>query len=354
MRIKPQQTDGYLSKPNDGHVAALIYGPDEGLVRERGRILIANTIGSPPDPMRLTDLTDAELKSDPARLADEAASLALIPGARIVRVRQPSESAAKVVRDVLDAAAAGHLKCDAFILVEAGDLNPRSTLRKLFEDAGNAAAVPCYADDSSTVDAVVGKFLRETNLKIEPGAKQRLIEGLGADRGVTRQELEKLHLYMGSAESGEALTITEAAIDACLAGPPQSAFESLADVVAGGALNDLDSTFERTIAAGLPAITILRSVSSHIQRLHSFAGQIAAGQSADEVVKRARPPIHFKRTGTIRHQLRIWSQGDLERSLSALQETELDCKRTGMPDTLICHRALLSIARRAAVLQRRR
>ena len=90
------------------------------------------------DPFRIAELTPARLKEDPARLADEAAAIALTGGRRAVVVRDASDGVTGAVSGFL-----ADPKGDALVVLEGGELGPRSSLRKLFEGADNAAALVC-------------------------------------------------------------------------------------------------------------------------------------------------------------------------------------------------------------------
>ncbi len=350
MKIKAADADRFLAAPPSHIAAVLIYGPDEGLVRERARAVLTRLCGDPPDPLRASDLTEAVLKADPARLADEAAALSLVPGARAVHVRLGGDGAARIVQAFLKDVEAGALKPDAFVVIEAGDLGPRSALRKAAEEAPNAGSVPCYTDDARAIAGLVRASLKDEGLGIEPAALDLLTQRLGADRGVSRQEIEKLALYKGS--SGGTVTLDD--VEACLPADMDNAADMLADQVAGGDLNDFDRAYGRALQTGLPAAALLRGVALHFQNLHQWTSAIAAGAGLDDTLRRARPPVHFKRQDRIKAQLGLWSPPDVETALTALSEAERQSKSTGLPDALIGHRTLLSLARRAERQKRRR
>ena len=79
----------------------MLYGPDEGLVRERADTVARSVCPDLNDPFRVADLTAAVLAADPARLADEAAQLSLIGGRRVVRVRGAGDALAKLFAEFL-------------------------------------------------------------------------------------------------------------------------------------------------------------------------------------------------------------------------------------------------------------
>src|SRR5690606_39179288 len=124
-----QDADRFAAKPPANIVAELVYGPDSGLGRQRIEKLTRSVVDDLADPFRLADISDSELKSGPARLADEAAALSMLGGRRVVRLRGLGDGASKAVASFLE-----NPLGDALIVAEGGELGPRSSLRLLFEE----------------------------------------------------------------------------------------------------------------------------------------------------------------------------------------------------------------------------
>ena len=146
MKIPASRIAAFLQRPDQGIRAILLYGPDEGLVRERAAAAARSVCPDLADPFRVAELSASVLAADPARLADEAAQLSLIGGRRVVRVRGAVDGLAKLFGEFL-AATPG----DALTVVEAGDLPSRSALRRAFEAPPTAAAIGCYPDTPETL-----------------------------------------------------------------------------------------------------------------------------------------------------------------------------------------------------------
>ena len=68
MKVKSADADRYVARPPAGLVAALLYGPDQGLVHERAERLAKTVVPDLKDPFRVSELDDAALSGDPARL----------------------------------------------------------------------------------------------------------------------------------------------------------------------------------------------------------------------------------------------------------------------------------------------
>ena len=190
MKISGSRIAAFVRQPETDIV--LVYGPDDGLVRERADALVLAVVDDSTDAFRLAILDAPAVAADPARLVDEAAAMSLSGGRRAVRLRGAGDTVTGACESLLSAPHG-----DTLIVVEAGDLGPRSSLRRLFEGAENAAAVPCYGDDRDGVRRLITESLAAGGLTPSAEALAYLVDSLGADRAVTRGELAKLSLYMG-------------------------------------------------------------------------------------------------------------------------------------------------------------
>jgi len=356
VKITGAKVEAFLRAPDPAMRAILVFGPDEGLVRERAVRLAKLAVDDLNDPFRVVEITGTDLKADPARLADEAAAMAFGGGSRAVRIRQASDQCAPACQSFL----ALDTPVDAMVVIEAGDLPPRSKLRKLFETAKNAAAVPCYADDMRSLPDVIRESLQRFGLTADRDAMSLLVQSLGADRSVTRGELEKLALYMGSpTQDGSTTTqntprpVKEADVRAAVGDNAASVIDDVIYSAASGDTAKLETSLVRVMADGTHAVQLVRATQRHFQRLHMARGHMAQGMNPDQAAKSLRPPIMFKLADAFRVQLNLWPEHKLTRAFAVLSQAEIDCKTTGLPANAICGRALLTIAQAAKAGQRR-
>jgi len=349
MKITGAKINPFLKSPPPEMIAVLVYGPDQGLVRERADALSRLVVDDPNDPFRAVEMTGAQLKADPVRLADEAAALSLTGGRRLVNIRAATDAVSPLVADYLKSPGG-----DALIVFEAGVLGPRSKLRQLFEKAKNAAALACYEDNTRSLGAVIQETLMGFGFSVSRDAQAFLIQHLGSDRGVTRSELEKLALYMGDAGSGGAdggsprpKRVELADAMAAVGDTAATSLDGVVLAACSGEAPGLDRALDRAFTEGAQPVSLLRAAARHVMRLHRAAGHIDRGLSIDEAMKALRPPVIFTQADQFRGQLRKWNSGTLAKALEILTEAELECKTTGMPAEAVCARALMRLGQAA-------
>jgi DNA polymerase-3 subunit delta len=337
MKIAPARIRPFLAAPDKSVCAILVYGPDTGLVDERADALARSVVADLGDPFRVARLTGAALAADPARLADEAAAIPFGGGRRVVIVSDAEDAAAPAARGFL-AAPLG----DAMVILRAGELGPKSKLRLLFEEADNAAALPCYLDDGEALAGVIREALGKHGLAADPDTMEWLADHLGGDRRATRSELEKLAIFMG--RPGR-LKLEDAI--ACIGDGAAITLDDLALATGDGDHEQAQRALDKVLAEGTHPVALLRTLARHFKRLHLLAGMTAAGRSPDEAIGSLKPKPFFRTAARLRGQLARWPVSRAGSALELLQQAEIDVKTTGMPAEAICGRAVLQLARAA-------
>ena len=334
MKLDARSIAGFLKKPDTAARAILVYGADAGLVRERVEMLMRTVVEDLSDPFRVADLSGDTVAYDPARLADEAAAMAMTGGRRVVRVRDAGNDTVVAFQNFIE-----HPMGDALVIAESGELDGRSALRKLFEKAENAAALPCYRDELKDLPGIIRETLGRSQVKIDDDALAWLAARLGADRALTRGEIDKLALYVGS---GRIATLEDA--QALVGDSADVGLDDLARACAGGDVPALERARARLDGEGVVAIAQLRAVQRHFTRLHVCAGLIAAGSDEKSAMMRLRPPVFWKEETAFRAQLKRWPIARLGTALTRLLDAELRCKSSGQPAELIAAQCLLQLA----------
>jgi DNA polymerase-3 subunit delta len=345
VKITGARIQSFLRQPGSEIAAVLLFGPDQGLVRERARALAMSVVEDLGDPFRVVEMTGQALKADPARLIDEAAQLSMTGGRRVIWVQEATDGVSSNFKNLLEIPGDQNL-----VIAEAGNLGPGSSLRKLFEKGKNAGAIGCYEDSPRDLGNIIQETLGRFGLSPTADATAFLVENLGGDRLITRGELEKLALYVGGGLKGTGPATKTVQVEDAMACIGDSAAMSLDFVVyatASGNAQELDRTLERAYLEGTSPIGVLRAMAGHLQRLHLALGFVAGGQPPERAFDALKPRIIFKFKSQFQAQMRQWRLDRLAGAMELLMEAEIECKSTGLPAAQICHRALIRISQAA-------
>ena len=90
MKLSGGQIERFCRRPDPAYPVILVHGADDGLVRERVERLIKTVLDDPKDPFRTSEVSVDQVRAEPSRLADEARSLCLLGGRRVIRAHPPS------------------------------------------------------------------------------------------------------------------------------------------------------------------------------------------------------------------------------------------------------------------------
>ncbi len=339
---KRPDVERFLKGPDAGVRAALIYGRDRGGVRERADKLAKVVTANPDDPFDTAMLNEDELGD--GRLEGELAAISMMGGRRLVRVRFTGDKAApdKAAAEALTAHAEGKLNPDAFLLIEAGALGRDSALRKVAEKAPACAVIPCYDDEPGDVARLVRESLAGDKVGLDSQALELFVSRLPRERGVARQEMERLALWLGP---GSGRIATAADLEDFLGVEPEASLSDAATDAFGGRLAAAQAGLRRAAAEGEGGPAAVRAMGMHLARLRRILTLAGNGASLAEAAKASG--VFWKNEREMLRQARAWTLEHLLALHPEVLAADMACKTAGAPDDLLAERLALTIAGRA-------
>lgn len=346
VAVKAGQAASFLKSPDQRLDAFLFFGSDAGLVSERAQRLAKLLAEREKPPGEVLRLDEMDIDADPDRLAVELQTMPMFSGRKVLRVAQSRRVNAAFLKPLL----AGE-PLAGLLIVEAGNLKADDSLRALFEKSDRAAAIACYPDEARDLDAVVDEVLKAARLAIEPDARTLLVSRLGADRALSRGEVEKLALY---ARGKSEITVDD--VDMIVGDASEQVLDKIVNAAAGGDPARAVGECDRAVSAGESAQTIVLAIQRHFLRLHRLRVAMDQGRALDDLLRTLRPPIHFKQKDALAAQLRLWSSDRLARALTGIATAARAARLTSALEEPLAERLLLDLARlaKAGVPQQRR
>ena len=336
MKLAYRDIEPFVKSPNPAARVVLVYGPDNGLMKERAKTISKSVVEDINDPFNAVTLSTDILGDDPARLSDEAGAMSMMGGDRLIRVEDAGDKITPLIKNYLE-----NPSESALIVLEAGELGPRSSLRKLCESAKNAAAVPCYVEDERDLGRLIRETLMAEGISIDNDATTWLAANISGDRQKARGELEKLITYKGNDKTP--VTLTD--VRACCGEAGALALDDLVYAVAGNNPQKALQTFNTLMDEGVSFVVILRALQTHFKKLHLTKAKINEGANLETAIKAIAPPIFFKQQPAFKAQANRWSETGISKVLQKLMDLEAQCKQTGMPVETLCAQAVLGISK---------
>ncbi len=333
MKLGFKDIDRFVKSPPKDIKAVLIYGPDQGLVKERSKAIGKTIVPDLSDPFLVTPLSNDDLNDDPSRLSDEANALSMMGGRRLIIVSGADDKALLACKNALEDAA-----FDSFIIIEAGELGPKSTLRLFFEKQKNSAALPCYVEEGRALDYTIRNFLESNGKSATRDAMGFLLQNIQGDRMVIHSEIDKLCLYVGDKKVIDYDDCVE-----IIGARGTTGFSQITFAVASGNIKELGEKLHQAFDEGFPPQALIRGMQNHLKRLYQAKIYVSQGKSGKEAMESIHPKVFFKEQPAFQAQLNKWSLLRIERALGYLLEVDRQTKTTNIPAETLCAHAFTKL-----------
>ena len=189
---------------------------------------------------------------------------------------------------------------------------------------------PAIPDEARDLESVVGEVLGAARMQIAPEARKLLVARLGADRALSRAEVEKLVLYA----RGKA-RIEEADVEAAVGDAAETALDRVVMAAASGRAGEAVRECERCVTGGESAQGVILALQRHFLRLHRLRSGPDAGRSMEDLMRALKPPPNFKQKAAIEQQARAWSLASLNAALARIGDAAKAARlNSALEDTL--------------------
>lgn len=341
MKITLAHIQQAVADPATEVRAILLYGPDEAASRDQATRVV-KPLGA--DAERI-DFTGAQLKADPALLADEAASISLFGGRRHIRVEPVGDEAAAALEALLEAPSAGNP-----VIFVAGALRKDAKLVKLAAGDKRVMALVNYPPNDRDMSSLASEIARGEGLRLRPDIASRLAAAAGGDRAILAREVEKLACYL-DATPDNPTDVEHEALDALGADADEGDLDALVNAVVSGQAARADAERARLAGSGVEAISIIRRLLQRFLLLAKLRGDVDGGQTPAAAVANAGKTIFWKSQAPITHQLGRWDSTKIATAIGRLAAAERAAKSSHGAGSLAVDAELLAISRQAARLR---
>ena len=320
MKIANAQIDLYIQRIAQEKVAGcLVYGPESSVVSYRFDLIAKKISPDLSDPFLVSNLSKERLAEDKGILADEFFSFSMLGGRKLILVKDCDIAAAAALK-ILFEDREFVKKSDNFILIQAGDLDKTSALRRVCEDNSNFATIACYEDDERAIKKFIEGELAKRQIKSSPQVIELLLVKFGKNRQIILSELEKISLYLGGTK--------ELTLDSVNKVTGLEAEISVNEFITSFAAKNFDLALkqaEKLLRDGFEAIALIRFLSNYLQKLYQAKCDMEfSNVDFEDAVKSQR--LFFKTEIEFRKNLKQLSLNFLTKNLSQLEDLEIKIK----------------------------
>lgn len=333
MLMRGAEANRYMARPDPARAGLLIFGADAMRVALKRQEAIAALLGpNGESEMRLSRIPAAELRKEPSRLMDAIKEIGFFPGARVAFVEDATDGLTGLITEALKAWKPG----DATIVVTAGDLKAKATLKGIFEKHPSAVCIGLY-NDPPTREEIEAELRRAGLSQISPEAMGDLTTlSKALDPGDFRQTLEKIALYKWQ----DTTPLSPAEIAALAPATLEAEVDELLAVVANKTPMKVAPLLRRLEGQGTNPVTICIQALRHFKALQTAMADSSGLQNG---LVKAR--VFGPRREQMQKQAQIWGPSGVESAIALLLETDLTLRSASKaPMMALMERCLVRIA----------
>lgn len=314
----------------------LIYGEEAFLIQEAASLIIAKGVVAGSEDFNFNVVYSREMPA--SELVNLCQTLPFMSEKRMVIVKE------------FDAYKAADLE---ELLPYLNDPSPSTCLVMLsnqgrFEKKNIVSAVEAHGAvtrifslrDGEIISWVTGKA-REKGMSMHPDAAQMLWQIVGNDLQKIANELDKVQISVKDKKS-----ITPEDVKAVVGDFREYTSFDLADAIGAKNREKALIILSRLVQEGEAPVGLLASIAWSFRRLAQAKSLEAAGTSADDILKRVRPPVIFHQAKQFKEQMRCYSLAELREVFPVLLAADNTLKSSGTAGRLVLERMILRLCGR--------
>ncbi|MEO0031029.1 MAG: hypothetical protein RIS94_787 [Pseudomonadota bacterium] len=314
-------------------------GPDEAGASDAADKISAEFPGA-----EKVELSGADLRRDPVRLADEARSVSLFGDKRVIHVRTSGDEAHDAVETLVSSDVEGWP-----VLIVATSATDKSRIAKLLADRPDALVTMFHPPDLRSVTEAVRQMGDAVGVRLTGDLGERIARSAALDTRMARSEIEKLALYLDASPQAPR-TAEAAALDAVGTTNEDDSFMPLVNAVLGGDTRRLGSELARMVEMELNPVGLLLAFERRAAQLGQLAGRMGPRGDVNGFLEgemQARR-VFFRDKADLAQQLRRWRGRKLARLIERLFELHRTLLADNRNGELALGQGLAEIARAAA------
>lgn len=316
-------------------------GPDEA----GASAAAAKAIAMLPGPSERIEISGSDLKSDPARLVDEARSTSLFGGASHILARVSGEEAHDAVKTFIEMAELGETDGASPIFIVATSATDKSRTAKLLLKRDDGLVAMFYPPDLRSVTAEVRSMADAAGLRLGGDLAERIARGANLDIRLAQSEVEKLALYLDASPQSPKLADV-AAHEEIGASTEEDGFMPLVNAVLSGEVRKLPQELHRMREVGLNPVGVALALERRAAQLAGLAAKLEPGGDINALLDQQR--VFFRDKRDLGIQLRRWPARKLDRLVQRLSELHCTLLANSQAAELLLAQSLTQIARYAA------
>jgi len=331
MIIKDYQINKSIN--SDTFQSFLVYGPNEGLIRENINIIFKNF--SKDADCEKVNIIGKQLDENISILNDEISTISLFNEKKFIILESIKEKHISIIEDSLSL----EFK-NTCMIVKQDNLTKSSGIRKLYESSKTHFSLACYDDDIKVLSSLLEKFQKEHNIIFDSDVKSFLLNNLSNDRLVIKNELEKILLSL----SKDDRKVDIEKLRYILHDSAYTDFQQINNSILFGNVEKGSRLLEKLFNVGTSPVAILKSFNNYIMRIRLTQVELSKGKQFDEAIKVLRPPVFWKEKSDFQRHCSMWPTNVIENLITEVLSSEVKCMTNNVIAKEQCEKTLFGIS----------
>lgn len=332
MLIKENLLIQKFKEQKNHYSPILIYGPNEGLVRDN--FLKLKEIFNQNNAEEIS-FTGKLINDQPEALIDEIQTVSMFNDQKIIIIEQPIDKNIELFEEAFTA-----LPDHTLIIILASNLTKTSKIRKFFENSEQYFSCANYEDDFRSNSQQIQNLEKSINKTLNRDIKNYLNQNLSSDRMISKNEIEKLILLY--AENDQIPELEN--IKLIFNDNPDLGLNKISQLAFSGQPKKVSVNLNKIFAEGVSPVAIIRVMLNYVLRIQTTQIALKKTNDFDSAIKSLKPPVFWKDKDNFKLHCKKWPINQTILNFNLLVDTELNCKSDYNLTNILCERALINIA----------
>ena len=290
----------------------LFYGDNEGLKEETIKNLFEKNYLN-----KIHRYEEKEILDNTSNFFNNILTKSFFDNEKLIIVSRTSDKIKNIIEELIE-----KKPQDIQFILNAKNLEKKSTLRKIFEKDKSTICVPFYDDNDQTLNYIISHFFRNRSIPISQQLINILIERCRGDRKNLNNELEKIESFA----SGKKNINLEQIIKLTNLADNYSASELVDYSLAKNTRKTITILNENNYSDE-DNIVIIRTLLSKLKRLVKIYELIDEKNNVNQAVSLFKPPIFWKDKPLVVQQIKLWTKNQLKNLIYKTNEIEFLIKK---------------------------
>ena len=308
MIVKPYELD----KIKNDLKFFLFYGKNEGLKRHYINQLFKNNKSK-----NVIKYEEKEILENEEIFFENILSNSLFESEKFIIINRSTDKISGIIIDLIERNING-----VVIVVDAGLLEKKSKLRKLFEKEKDLACIATYPDTNEILSNLALTFFKKIDVSISRQNVNLIVDKCGGDRLNLENELEKIKFYLIEKKS-----ISTEEILKLINLSENHTFYELIDHCLAKNKNKTINILNENSFSNEDCIIILRTFLFKAKKILALSIEYDKNKDINKTINSAKPPIFWKEKDIIKTQLNKWNPEKIKELIYLINDIELQIKK---------------------------